>query len=485
MKAIRILGLLVVLSMLLVAAPASAAGPAGSWATGIACQNMGTSAALISISFYSEGSATAALTYTDPNTVAVDGSRNYYTPNSFADLPASFLGSGVVSSDQPLACNINTQTTGTGTGASPYRIATAGAVSEEAGAPIAYVPQVMKTLGGTWNSYIAVQNTSMANVAVTVTYKDRNGVDQGSATEHATVPGQSNKVFYQADNAGLAAGFLGSAVVSADDGTTKLAVLVNLYNNAADSSNAQFLSYNGVSTGGQKLFVPRFVRNYYGYNGGLSIQNIGAADTTVTINFHFAGNTYTYTSPTIVKGAALALYAPQITELNPVDALGNGQRFGSAEITTTGTVVAIVNEDNRGVPLAGEDAIPAERKGQGGTYNAPVDGPQTTTVLFPQVTNKAGGVFSGGFQVANTTATLAHCNISFAGQPGASQTNVELPANGSLARFGPGVAGLAAGFNGAATVVCDQPVIGIGNLAVEVGSGKVGDSLTVTTGINK
>lgn len=480
MKATRIIGLLAVLSMLLIAAPVSAQGPTGSWATGIACQNMGTAPALLSVSFYPENNATAALTYTDVNTVPVNGSRNYFTPSSFADLPASFLGSGVVSSDQPLACNINTQTTGNGTAASPYRMGTAGAVSEELGSPTVYVPQVMKNLGGTWSSYIAVQNTSMSAAAVTVTYKDRDGVNQGSATEHFTIPGQSNKVFYQASNGSLPAGFLGSAVVKADDTTTKLAVLVNLYNNGANNSSAQLMSYNGVGSGGSKLYVPRIVRNYYGYNGGMSIQNIGAAAATVTINFHFAGSTYNYTSPSIGPGAALALYAPNIPELAPVDALGQGQRYGSAEIQTTGTVVAIVNEDNRGGA-----GVPVERVGQGGTYNAIVAGSEAKTVLFPQVTRAAGGIFSGGFQVANTTTSAGTCNISYANQPAANEAGVPLAASGVIARYGPSVANLPNGFNAAVTVVCTQNVIGIGNLAVALGSGKLGDSYTVTAGINR
>jgi hypothetical protein len=483
MKSYRLATLVVLLAITLMVVPAaSAAGPTGSWVSGIACQNMGNAAATIQLDFYSENNGTVAFSYTDPNTIPVNGSRNYYTPSSPPGMPANFLGAGVVSSDQPLACNVNTQTTGTGTFSAPYRIGTSYGVDFAAAGPTVYVPQVEKTLGGTWSSYIAVQNTESAAAAVTVSYRDRYGAPVAAATEHFTIPGQSNKVFYQADNAGLPGNFLGSAVVTADNGTSKLATNVIMYNAGTSNVDAQIQAYNGVTGGGQTLFVPRIMRNYYGYNGGMSIQNIGAGPTTVTITFVIGGQTFIYNSQPIAANAALALYMPNVAELAGVDALPIGQRYGSAvvEAAAGGTIVAIVNEENRGGP-----GIPMERFGQGATYNAIVAGTQTNTVLFPQITRAAGGVFSGGLQVANTTNTATTCTISYAGVPAATENNVALPGNGVIARYAPNVANLPDGFNAAATVTCGQAVIGISNIAVAIGSARVGDSFSETTGINK
>ncbi len=70
----------------------------------------------------------------------------------------------MVESSTPLACNVNTQTTGAGTPTNPFRIGTsAGFADGETGLTM-YVPQVMKTLAGTWSSYIAVQNATAAEV---------------------------------------------------------------------------------------------------------------------------------------------------------------------------------------------------------------------------------------------------------------------------------------------------------------------------------
>jgi hypothetical protein len=343
-----------------------------------------------------------------------------------------------------------------------------------------YAPQVQKAFYN-WNSYLAIQNTGTASVTVDITYRDRNGVAVPAANESYVIPAQSNKLVYQTANAGIPANFLGSAKVVARDGTTKLAVVVAFYNNAATSGNSQFHSYNAMSVGGEKLYVPYLVRNYYGYNGGLSIQNIGTTDTVVTVTFTFGSNTYTYTSPTVAGGSALALYTPSITELNPVDALPLAQHAGSAVITATAgtSIVAVVNTSN-----FGGAGVPAERLGQGATYTAIVDGTQTTKVFMAQVPNRAGGIFSGGFQITNTTATAGTCTITYAGVPAATENNVSLPANGVIARYGPSVANLTVGFNSSVSVVCTQPVVAIANMAADPGTGKVGDSFTQSNTIN-
>ena len=484
MKTVRIFSLIAILALVFALVPGASAGaPAGNWVSGIACQNLSTTdQATITLYFYQEGSSSTAFPpYTDPNPIPPGGSRNYYTPSSPPGVPEGFLGSVVVASDQPLACNVNTQTTGTGTSSDPYRMATSAGFADTQTAPTMYAPQVMKNLAGTWSSYIAVQNTSNADVPVTVSYKDRNG-NALAANETATIKAQSNKVFYQTDNTNLVNGYVGAATIAADDGVSGLAVTVNFYNSGLSSDTAQFQSYNGFGGGANKLFVPRIVRNYYGYNGGLSIQNVGGSNATVTITFNFAGNSYTYNSPSIAPGAALALYAPNIAELNPVDGLNVTQRFGSAVIQASSgdSIVAIVNEDNRGGA-----GIPAERVGQGSTYNAIADGSQTSTVFFPQVTRKAGIVFSGGFQVANSTSTAGTCSIKYNADTDANESNVPLPANGSIARYAPNVANLNDGYNASVSVECNREVLGIANLAAEPGSGKLGDSATTANGLNQ
>lgn len=469
-----------VISLLVISSMTAYAGaPSGNWASGIACQNMDTAfEAQIQIMFYQEGNATPVLTY--PDTIPAGGSKGWFTP-SIAGLPASLNGSAVVSSSTELVCNVNTTNNGAGTAGSPYRIGTSSGFSTDQTATVLYAPQVEKAFSG-WDSYIAIQNPGNADVLVDITYKDRYGVAYPAANESYTIHPQTNKIVYQSDNAGIPTNFLGSAKIAAHDGTSPLAAVVNFYNSGADSSTSQFLSYDTMSAGAEKLFVPYIVRNYYGYNGGLSIQNIGTIDTTVQIVFTFGTNTYTYNSPNIPQGYALALYTPNIAALNPVDSLNETLRAGSATIQALpgASVVAIVNQSN-----FGGAGIPAERVGQGAAYNAIPDGTQSLNAFLPQIPNKAGGIFSGGFQITNTTNLAGTCTITYAGVPAATETNVPLPAGGSISRYGPNVANLTVGFNGAVSAVCTQNVVTIANLAVDPGTGKLGDSFTQSNGINQ
>ena len=481
MKLNRVFSLLIVLALLIAVVPvASASGPTGTWVSGITCQNLDeVNNALITLHFYPEGSGTSALDYSD--TILAGGSKLYYTPNTPPGLPATFLGSVMVESSTPLACNVNTQTTGTGTATSPYRIGTSAGFADSQTGLIMYAPQVEKLFYG-WSSYVAVQNATAAAIDVTVTYVDRFGAAVPAATETANIPGYSNHVFYQEDNTDLPAGYFGGATVT---GTGNIAVTTNFYNAGTDNTNSQLHSYNGFASGGDTLIVPRFVRRYYGYNGGLSIQNIGDAPTTVTIVFTIAGTDYTYHSPSISPKATLGLYATTIAELNPVDGIPMNQRYGNAIITSAGEpIIATVNEDNRGNPADNNgNPVPSERVGQGNTYNAFLDGTQTTTVFFPQVPAKAGGIFSGGFQVSNTTGTDTTCTATF------NAIDViysgDLPANGSWSVYAENVPGMVFPHNGSVTVVCGQAVVGISNLAAFPGSGRLGDSLTAGNGLNK
>jgi len=459
---------------------AQAGSPPGNWVSGISCQNLDSvNSAEINISFYAENNPVAVLSYND--TIAAGGNKNYYTPSSPAGLPSGFLGSAVVSSSSPLSCNVNTITTGAGTAMDPIRLGISASFDNTQLGPIMYLPQIEKEFSG-WNSYIMIQNPNSTPVDITITYKDRYGTDYPAATEQATIPAQAGKIFYQSDNGNLPTNFLGAAKVVADNETSQLAAIANFYNSGVDNTVSQIHSYNGFNSGAKILYAPYIVRNYYGYNGGISIQNVGATDTTVTITFRFAGNDYVYSSPTIAVGASLALYTPNITVLNPVDGLNVTSRFGSAVIEAAGDgkIVAVINQSN-----FGGAGIEPERVGQGATYNAFLAGKQTTTVFFPQIPRNSGGIWSGGFQVSNVTSIAGTCDITYEGIPAANENDIILTANGSITRYGPNIANLPDGFNNSVTVSCTQPVFGIANLAINPGSGKLGDTFGQSNGLNK
>jgi len=465
-----------------------AQGPEGDWVSTISCQNLDQSnAAEITLTFYSTADGSVAATYND--TITAGRSRNYKTNDEALGVPADFSGSVVVSSLKPVVCTVNTLNSGTGTSEDPYRIASSSGLDELEVAAMIYAPQVMKTYFG-WSSYISVQNASDSPTTVQITYKNRAGEDVAGATETATIPANSNALFYQTANEGISDEFIGAAKVTATSpADAKIAAVVHFYNAGTDAGTSQFHSYNGLSGGATKLHLPRVVRLFYGYNTGITIQNIGSVDTTVTITFNFDEKTYVYNSDTISPSTALFLYLPDVDALDEVDSFAISKRFGNATVVADNpeaSIVGIVNEDNRGNTDHNDgNPIPEERIGQGSTYSAIPAGSETVQLFFPQVMNNVDGIFSGGFFFSNISGQEGFCEIHFNGVPEAKMDDFTVSANESKSYYAPNIANLPDGFNSSVRVHCNIEVIGIQNFAAAPGTGKVGDSFTQNNGFNK
>lgn len=475
MKRIRMILLvfLVVAGLLSIATSASAQG--GTWVSGIMIVNLNTGQpANITVKFYwAEGQPLAgqvALSFDD--IIPVGGSKSYYVPSSSktAGLPANFVGSVVVSSDVAVAATLNTQVP-SGSGATPSNLNRVGTASSVSNAyQTMYVPEVMKAYGG-WNSYVAIQNTTGTTATVVIHYYNAsNGAEVTAAKQTLPIHPFSTLVFHQSDNTNLLSNWVGSAVIT---GTQALAGICNFYNAGTSVATAAFLSYNAFGAGATILSVPRIVRNYYNYQGGLTIQNIGTSNTDVTINFFINGNTYTKTLTAIVPNSSRVLYMPNITEL------GSAAGSGSAIITSSGQpIVAIVNEDNRIL-------------GQGATYNASLAGTETNVVVFPQVTSRFYGYSSGmQVQIMGSSATTLTMILSMAGHADTIVTAVVQP-HQSWSGFAPNMVSYK-GFNGSVTVVSDQLIVGIANLSYRADTipadgwaPNYGDSYANYNGVNK
>lgn len=448
--------------------PAGAQG-GRTWVSGITIQNQSLAeVANITVIFYWDEAHGGAEAHRFSDTIDPGKSKSYYVPSATktSGLPTGFIGSAVVSSDQPVAANVNTQVPaneGTTTGL-PIRIGTSSGVLVPS--PVLYFPQIMKNYWN-WNSYFAVQNTSSSSASVTVQYYSSAGALV--ASEVQTVSPYSTYIFRQSENASLpATNFVGSAKVS---GTQDLAGICNFYNNQSSHTTAQFHSYNAFAGGQTTLNVPRVVKDYYDYTSGLSVQNVGSSATTVTVTYYFGGSSYVQTSPSIAPNAAWGPY------LGTAAPLAGVSGTGSAVIVSSGQpVVAIVNEDNRVL-------------GYGVTYNAFLDGEETTTVLFPQVTAKYYG-YCSGIQVQNVGTGTANLTITYSMKDHTDVTKSGTAAPGqSYSAFAPSE-GVGSDFNGSVVVTSNQPIVGITNMSYRVDvdpryGAKYGDSFTTNNGINK
>jgi len=335
-----------------------------------------------------------------------------------------------------------------------------------------------------WNSYFAVQNAGSSTASVTVEIYDATGalVD----TEAQDIPAGSMHLFSQADNTDLGSQFVGSAKITNSTTAQDLAVVCNFYNAGTDHTTAQFQSYNGFSGGATTLFLPRLVKDYYNYQSGLKVQNVGSADTTVTVTYYFGGSTYMQTSPTLGAGQAWGPYLGDENQL-PASMAGLSQVTGSAIITSSGGVpiVATANEDNRVDP-----------PGRGVTYNAFLSGQETTTVVFPQVTSKYYG-YSGGLQIQNVgsgTATLS-VTYSMSGRSDVTLSGISVAEGASWSLFTPNVDNYDSSFNdtdfnGSVVATSDKPIVGIANNSfrwdVDPRYGvNYGDSYSAYNGLNQ
>lgn len=468
---------LTVLSSLFIFSTAQASGPDGEWTTNISCQNHDTqNAVAITIRLYDlQGDEKA-----DYNTTIEAGkSINIITSSAFDTLPDDFVGSMVLSSQGAVTCAAEQNTNAIGSMSNPYRFAASKGFSTAEASPTVYVSQLEKNFYD-WNSYMAIQNTESSSTDVTVTYVDRAGTAYPNATEKFTIPAQSSHVIYLDENPDLPDMFLGGATITADDGTSKLVVTATFYNSAASYQESQIHAYNGATQGSNTLYAPYLVRQYYGYNSGMMIQNIGSKSTSFKIVFTFAGTDYEYQYPgRLAPGEVKDFYLPDVEAIDAVDSLEERYRFGKAVITATdvnggfnasGLLTGNINQDNRG-----GKGIPEERVGQGATYGAFLSTAGSQNIYIAKWMSHVGSL-SSGFNISNFSGTDGRCDVYFVDDPDATMNNVLVPANSFFSIWAPNVANLDSGYNAGVRIECTVDVFVITNASADPGSGKYGDS---------
>ncbi|MBN1260638.1 MAG: hypothetical protein JXB35_08155 [Anaerolineae bacterium] len=478
-KLVRVLLVLSVLAVALMATGNVFAFPGGTWVSGVTVANLSSSVATVNIKFYSS-TGSLALDF-NGGTIAGNGSKTWYLPSHVPGLASGFIGSAVVSSDQEVAAIVNTQLP---SGTDPARVGTSTGVA----APMEkiYATQVMRDYYG-WNSYCAVQNTGDTSVTVNATYYNSAGTVQD--TESKNVPAYSSYIFDQSTNADLGTKFSGSAKFQGD-ATHPLAVVCNFYNSGDSGSSAQFHSYNGLGEGGTKVYIPRVVKDYYSYQSGLKVQNIGTESLTVNVTYNFGGTQYTQTSTNIGPGQSWGPYMGDASQLPGSMAGVSGSGSAIVEVNSPNAnkvIIVTVNEDNRTNPA-----------GRGVTYEASLAAEASDTIVFPQVASEYYG-YSSGIQIMKISAGTANCTAAYSamGSIAAFSDNFSMTdANPGWSQFAPNASGMTAGgandnYNGAVTVTCTgAQVIGIANLSyrydVDPRYGNLtGDSFTTARGINK
>jgi len=263
-----ILAAALLMALLMVAVPGASAQLGRTWTTGFQVQNLSTSQAQITLTFYDSATGNQAGVTSD--TISASSSKTFFPVPVVA---AGFNGSLVISSDQPVTAILNVV---------GDNFAYNGSVSGlAAGATKVSLPLIQKGNAGT-ETWFAVQNAGSTNASVTVTYTPRDATSGNAFTTTAVAikPGAS-KTFDTSTTSQLGTKFVGSATVNSNQ---PVAVIVN---QTGLTAFKVLQNYDGFADGSPTVTLP-LVQNGNGSPAtfsGIAVQNIGTAQTNITITF--------------------------------------------------------------------------------------------------------------------------------------------------------------------------------------------------------
>ena len=337
MKKTYILTLIFSIALLLlpyatpVNAQSSSTGAPGTWVSSINIQNMSsTSPANVVLQFYN-AAGNNVLSFTVTPAIPANGSRSLYVP---AEIPGLSSGqfSVVASSDTPIRVVVNSSSSNPST-AGAYEGIEAGET-----ATTLYFPGLYNNYYGFY-SEIIIQNadSSDANIQIQF-YNQKTGAAVGSPYTATLKPGASN-VFVLSNLApSLPSGNVNGLFAAKVTSDRKIGGIANIWTSA---KFGEYSSYNGFASGSDKIYVPALYNSYYGFVSSLTVQNIGASPTTVTVTYS-NGTTETFN---LNPGLSKELYQPNNASLPSGNV--NGVFSAKIEASAGSSVVAIVNVEDK------------------------------------------------------------------------------------------------------------------------------------------
>ncbi len=458
--------LFIILALVVVGTVFAQTGVPGSgWWSGEQVQNVSDTQATVVIEAFDSLSSN---TYLESKFIA-PGAAYTFTPFSdFAGMPAGFIGSAVVSSDQPIRAIVNITNVPAGNiGAAGGKAAAQyQGTSSDAVATVLYFPLAKGDHWGKTTSFYIQNAGSTAATNVVAEFKMRSG-DAHSYNVPTIGPSQM-VVFSVHDSASYNPGVnddkVGSLVVTGDQ---PLAGVVMEHDVVANP--AIVLAGTRAFTTPDfdiKAYAPVVKNNRFGAWTGIQVQNVSGSPVDITVNYAGSagackGNTYQDTATGVPDGAS-ATFVQQTPQSNlPANCTG------SATISATGDVVAIVNENE----VSGYPKVAT-------TYSAIADKSKTTQISIPLYKDNRYGATTG-LQIQNVGAVNATSwEVTFQCTTGGPFTAVSDPAKtgpiapGAAYNFytpsGDDLFKAGSGFSNnnvvcAASVVSDQPVVAIAN----------------------
>jgi len=429
-------------------------------------QNVGGAVANIVVTAYDSASAT---TFTSSQSLAA-GASFTFLPSHFSGMTNGFKGSAVVSSDQPIKAIVNVTNKESGSlGVAGGKAAAQYQGTESADVTL-YFPLVKNNRFGKTTAFY-IQNAGTAAASVTAVFKMDTG---GSYTKVVASVEPNRMVLINPIDAGVPS--------TAGSGRDNIGSLTVTSAQPLAGTVLEYIQGEAIATVlngtrgftaadfDTKAYAPIAKNNRFGRFTGIQVQNVSASPVDITVTYvGVAGCTGSYVdSATGVAAGASKTFVQQAPSAFPVNCTG------SATITATGNIVAIVNEGN----LTGYSAA-------GTTYSAVASKNATAKVSAPLYKDQRLG-FSTGLQVQNVgTASATNVVATFICTVGSTFTAVSLPQTipaggaknflkpstmaGTFTAGNPFVNGnVACGV----TVTSDQPIVAIANEAPDSGTGR-------------
>lgn len=451
--------------------------PDQGWWTSAGIQNVGTGEATLAVTAYPL-MGTTGVEHTSSPTITLGGAKTFLpgagnTATTFDVTPAlenGFVGSMVVSSNEPLVAigqvgNNELAFYGLGrTGGQAsgmYNGASAGA------ATIVF-PTVKHNFGGkTSTFYIQAAGN---DVTVIATVKTNDGV---AHTANYTIDANKSAVVDVADFIpAIASTSCGDAntspcvgaLTAVATGGDIVGVAIEADHTASPATRLQVASMFASTDGATAVYCPVFKNNWGGRYTGVTVQNVsgGALDMNATFAGSLggaAGMEYTDVIAGVADGASTTFHAFSANVGGFPDA-----SYGSVVITSTGNIIAQVNEAN----FAGTYF-------KATSYTCFAASKATQKVAFPQV-KESFGINTTGVSVQNIGVTTATLQTVYACSDGNSYTHVsvDVGTGATYTFYKPhltagnwsGTAMPTAGnLNCAVTVTAGQNLVGIGQEA--------------------
>lgn len=451
---ILIVLLLLLATVSLVAAQSNL--PGSGWKSGQQIQNVGTGNAQVVFTAYDK---TGADFDCGSKSAPPGGSVNFLTDVDCTTVPAGFVGSAVVSADQPIAAIVNVNNRGIGQASGQYR----GTDGSDVSNTIAFPLVKNNFFGRTTTFYVQNASTSPNNINATFSV--------GGNTYPASfpaVPANAMVVIIPVD-AGVPAGGVGSLSVT---GSGPLAgTSLEHEASAPVAQNLQASMAFTPSDYDTTAYCP-LVRHGHTANHqstGIQAQNVAGGAQTISVEYSFSVNggpvqTDSATSPNLQPGESFTFFAEDATYGIPLGGLG------SATVTGNGGNIAVVVND-RGFKSTNPNRVTA--------YSCFPANSVSNNVLLPLYKEFFGGN-TAGIQIQNVGNVGATCDLTYTPTGGGSPVVVThgspIPSGGSITFFdvthlgSPSdisvVSGNAASLNGSfggVSISCDQPIVAIGN----------------------